>query len=433
MKDLLKSIVRDFHLSLPRQDVMPRDLKVPVQSGKIVSLIGPRRSGKTYYFYTLVNQLLAEVPREQIVYINFEDERLDLTAIELNLILEAYSELYPEHLKKPLFFFFDEIQQVPGWEKLVRRLYDTVTKSIFITGSSARLLDRELASSLRGRHVVYRLYPLSFREYCAFQHVETKDLYATAARGLLSKQFGNYLQCGGYPETLAMEPELAQKTLQSYFDVMLFRDIIERYGVTNVVALKQFLKKVLNNIANPFSVNKFFNELKSQSIAVSKNDVYHFMEYAADSFLLFILSHYDASTVKQQLASKKIYAVDTGFVNAITYRYAQDRGYLLENAVFIHLKRTREEVFFLKNRIECDFFTQDRDTIQVMQVCYSLQEEKTRQREVKGLLFAMDRFGLKEGTILTWGEEETLKADDKTVRITPAWKALLQMEPAGHQ
>ena len=428
MKDLLKTILRDFQRSLPRRDVMPRDLQVPLQSGKIISLIGPRRSGKTYFFYNLINQLAVKVPKEQIIYINFEDERLELTSARLHLIIDAYSELYPENMNKPLFFFFDEIQQIADWEKFVRRVYDTISKEIFITGSSARLLDRELASSLRGRHVVYRLYPLSFREYCSFQRLDTSDLYATVSKGLLSRQFDRYIEFGGYPEIIAMEKELAQKALQSYFEVMLFRDIIERYRVSNVVALKQFLKKIFNNIANPFSVNKFFNELKSQGILVSKNDVYHFLDYAADSLLVYTVSHYDASTIRQQTASKKVYAVDTGLVNAITFRYSQDQGYLLENAVFIQLKRLFESVFFLKNKIECDFFIQKGASTQVIQVCYSLQDEKTRTRELKGLLHAMDRFGLQEGTILTRGEEETYTVEGKIVQIKPAWKALLQME-----
>jgi len=428
MKELLKTILRDFHLSLPRLNVMPRDLQVPMRSGKIVSLIGPRRCGKTYYFYHLINQMLSGVAKEQIIYINFEDERLELTSEKLHLIVDAYSELYPENMQKPLFFLFDEIQQIPGWERFVRRVYDTISKDIYITGSSAKLLDRELASSLRGRHIVYRLYPLSFKEYCFFKQVDASDLYATASKGLLSREFDRYVQFGGYPEIIAMEPELAQKALQSYFEVMLFRDIIERHRVTNVVALKQFLKKVFSNIANPFSVNKFFNELKSQGVAVSKNDVYQFLDYAADSLLIYTVNHYDSFMVKQQMASKKLYAVDTGLVNAITFRYSHDRGYLLENAVFVQLKRATENVFFLKNKVECDFCTQAKDATQVMQVCYSLQDSDARRRELNGLLNAMNRFGLQEGTILTWGEEETITVGSKIVEIKPAWKAFLQME-----
>lgn len=172
MKELFKTIIKDFQKSLPRTDVIPRDLHVPLESKKIISLTGSRRSGKTFYLFQLINSLVQRGETDKVIYINFEDERLELSASQLQLIFDAYFELYPENYNSSLYLFLDEIQVIEGWEKFVRRVYDSFTKNIYITGSSSRMLGRDLATSLRGRNLLYNLYPLSFKEYCKFQNVE---------------------------------------------------------------------------------------------------------------------------------------------------------------------------------------------------------------------------------------------------------------------
>lgn len=426
MKEVFKTIIKDYHLSLPKNDVKQRDLQIPLNSGKIITFIGPRRCGKTFYSYWLINELSNKVEKEKIIYINFEDERLDISAANLHLIMDAYFELYPENFGQEIYIFFDEIQEIDGWEKFVRRIYDTITKNIFITGSSAKMLGKEIASSLRGRNIAYNLYQLSFREFCNFQNIDTQDVYSTQAKAILRNQFDKYLWDGGYPETIFMEKELSSKTLQSYYDVMLFRDIVERHEVANVFVLKQFLKKAMNNISSPFSVNKFFNELKSQGIKISKNSIYEFLVYSLDCFLLFILNPYDPSVAKQQAHNKKLYAVDTGLVNAVTYRFSHDKGKLLENIVFLHLNRQEKKIYFLKNKYECDFIVVEKmSPIAAIQSCLTMEDKATRDREIRGLMNALEKLNLPEGFIITLDEEEDLIVEGKKIFIRPCWKWLL--------
>ncbi len=429
MKEIFKTIISDFQNILPMKDVKQRDIQIPLDSKKIISLTGPRRSGKTYLFYFLINQLLKKVPANQIIYINFEDERLNIGSEHLQLLLEAYFELNPKITTTDIYFFFDEIQVVPGWEKFVRRIYDTVSKHIFITGSSAKMLDQEIASSLRGRHLVYHLYPLSFKEYCNFNEIEHHDIYSTRKRALLLNQFNYYLQNGGFPELSFIQPELRLKTLQSYFDVMIFRDIIERYGIRQIVSLKYFIKKLFESISSEFSINKIYNELKSMGIRITRDRLYDFLDYVTDVFLFFVTYPYQKSLVKSQMSNKKIYAIDNGLVNAVTFSFSNDYGKLLENMMFLHLLRNGNEIFFIKNGFECDFILFDRDQIKkVVQVSYSLSNIKTKKRELQGLLKAMDFFGIDHGQIITYNEKEELTINEKTIRITPAWLYLLNAD-----
>ena len=325
-----------------------------------------------------------------------------------------------------LYLFFDEIQEVEGWEKFVRRMYDTVSKKIFITGSSAKMLGKEIATSLRGRNIVYNLLPLSFDEYCKFQNIDTTDVYSTRGKAILKSQFDKYMKLGGFPETIFMDEEVTRRTLQSYFDVMLFRDIVERYKIQNVVVLKQFLKKILNNISSNLSVNKFYNELKSQGFTLSKNTIYEYLDYSLDCFLLFLLNPYEPSIVKQQMKIKKVYAIDTGLVNAITYRFSEDKGKLLENIIFLQIIREENPVFYLKNKYECDFVIQKKDTItHAVQVSFTLSDATTRSRELRGLTHAMQRFNLAKGYIITLDEEDEFVFEGKKIIVQPIWRWLL--------
>ncbi|MGH7490841.1 MAG: ATP-binding protein [bacterium] len=426
MKEILKTVIRDWQKSFPRAGVLERTLKVPFTSQKIISVIGPRRAGKTFYLFHVINQLHAQVGSDRIIYLNFEDERLELVAAQLHLILEAYYELYPDNYGKEMYLFFDEIQEVRGWEKFVRRLYDSVTKNIFLTGSSAKMLGKEIATGLRGRNLTYNLFPLSFEEYCRFQGLDLTDLHSTQAKAVFRSRFEKYMLRGGFPETVFMDEELARKTLQSYFDVMLFRDIVDRHAVSNAAVLKQFLKRILNSVSNKLSVHKFYNELKSQGLAVSKNAIYEFLDHALDCFLLFTIHAYEPSPVKQQMKTRKVYAVDSGLVNAVTYRFSEDRGALLENAVFIHLSRNECALHYLNDQYECDFIVQENQAVtKALQVCLSLESEATREREIRGALRAAERFDLPEAYIITLDEEGEFEREGRTIMIRPCWKWLL--------
>lgn len=426
MKEIIKNIIKDFHTASKRAQI-DRELVVPVDSEKIITIVGARRSGKTYYLYQLINKLPSAVKREDIVYINFEDERLTLKAEDLHLILESYYELYPDN-KKQLYFFFDEIQNIEQWEKFVRRIHDTVSKNIFITGSSSKLLSKEIATSLRGRSISYELYPLRFSEYLKFKDIDADDVYSTRNKARLAKTFYEYLKGGGFPEVVHYDKELKAKTLQSYLDVMMYRDIIERYNIKNSVALKYFIKKSLSNISNYLSVNKLFNELKSSGIKISKDSIYEFINYVGDCYLMFLVNIYSGSINIQNTNDKKIYCIDNGLANTVSFKFSEDKGRLLENLVHLFLKSTGKEVYYFSDKKECDFILLEGTKVtSAIQVTAELSKDN-KEREVNGLIEAMRYFNMKEGTILTLDQTEEIVLENRRIRVLPAWRWMLQCD-----
>ena len=422
MKELFKTIIKDFHNSeLP--SVFRREIDVPLNTGKIITLIGARRTGKTYLFYQIMNDLLTSISKENLLYINFEDERLSVNSSELNKIIEAYYELNPRK-KNKIYFFFDEIQNIDGWEKFVRRLYDTISKNIFITGSSSKLLSKEIATSLRGRTLSFEVFPFSFNEFLRYRGIDSKDHYSTKNKALIINNCDEYLKIGGFPETINLRDDLRRKTLQSYFDVMLYRDLIERYELKNPAALKYFIKKGISNIGNKITVNKLYNELKSQGIRTSKDTVYGFINQVHDSYILFPVNYYSESLSVQMINEKKLYCIDNGLANTVSFKFSEDRGRMLENLVYLNLRRYNEEIYYHKGRGECDFVVKDRDNYRVIQVTQEMSNTN-RDREIKGLIEAMERFNLKEGFVITEDFSDSIDLGKKKIYVEPVWKWLL--------
>ena len=230
-KNTLKTIIID-NQTLPKIDIWPRDLTIPLNSNKIITLAGVRRSGKTYHLFNLIKKLKAQgVSAKKILYINFEDERLQLTIDQLDLLIESFRELNPEQDLSECYFFFDEIQEVGGWEKFITRVYANLTKNIFITGSNAKLLSKEIATSLRGRTITYEVFPLSFSEYVS---ILSPDINPQSSQGKaqIINLFNQFLYDGGFPELIKLSKDVRYKTLQEYFNVMVIRDLIERYEIS---------------------------------------------------------------------------------------------------------------------------------------------------------------------------------------------------------
>ena len=421
-KEIIKQIIRDFHLS-EKFAVISRDIELPVDSGKIITIIGVRRCGKTSLLYELINTLSDTINKEQILYFNFEDERLDFQADELDLLLHAYSELYPQYDIAQCYFFFDEIQNIPQWETFIRRIYDTKTKNLFITGSNSKLLSSEIATSLRGRTLNYEIYPLSFNEFLRFKEIKP-DFYSTKQLAYIKNAQDQFLSEGGFPELVFINKEYALPVLQEYYNVLIYKDIVERYQVKNTVALKYFLKRVLNSTTKQISVNKIYNELKSAGIKTGKNSLYDFLDYCQNIYLSLVLNKYDKSLVNKELGEKKVYSIDIGFNNAIEYKFSEDKGKSLENAVFLELKRQRISVLYYKtDKSECDFICFDREkAIIAIQVTYDMSNEKTRQREINGLLNACQHFSLKSGIIITYEDEDELSIDNIHIKLIPFFK-----------
>lgn len=424
-KQLLKQIIRDFHLS-ENFDVKPRNIQPPIDTKKIITLIGVRRCGKTSIFYHMINQLIEKIEKTKILFLNFEDERFELNSDELDLILQAYMELYPSYKLSECYFFFDEIQNIPNWEKFIRRMYDTISKNIFITGSNSKLLSSEIATSLRGRTLNFEIFPLSFKEYLSFKDIEV-DFYSSKSLAFIKNAQESFLKNGSFPEILFLEEIYANKTLQEYFNVLLYKDLAERYNITNTVALKFFLKRIISSSTKQISINKIFNELKSSGIKIGKNTLYEFLEYVQNIYLALTLQKYDNSLINKELGEKKIYSIDIGLNNATEFRFSDDIGKSLENAVFLELKRKEFDIYYYRtSKSECDFLVFDKNTISdVIQVTFDMSDENTKSREIKGLIEACKNFDLKSGTIITFDSEDELIENGIKIKIIPFYKWLI--------
>ena len=431
-KDLLKSIIRSFQTEPLPQDIIKRDMDLPVDSGAVISVIGSRRAGKTYLILETIQQLLGRgVPKENIIYINFEDERLiDLKVGDLDTILQAYRELYPDTPLSETYIFFDEIQNVDGWEKFVRRIHDSITKRVYITGSNSKMLSTEIATELRGRTLPYEVFPLSFREYLRFRDIpqDQNDLYSPSVHAKVMNALEEYLLYGGFPEVITRERLLKIKTLQEYLNVMITNDLVKRYEIKSLKSIQFFVRQVLNSNTKEFSVNKIYNSFKSVQLPIAKSALYDYLEYAQTIYLAFVLNKYVYSDRLKEQTSKKIYAIDSGLYNAVNTSVLDDRAKLLENAIFLQIYRNTKEVSFYKDEYsECDFIICEQSKPKkAIQVCYSLESDETRKREVRGLVRACKALRLTEGTIVTYQTSEAATVEDGVqVQIVPAAEYLL--------
>ncbi|MBU0487924.1 MAG: ATP-binding protein [Bacteroidetes bacterium] len=424
MKNVIKGIIlENQRADLP--DVISRDLQIPLHLGVIVSLIGARRSGKTYMLYDCMKKLQREgISREKMLFMNFEDERLNIHTEDLDLILQAYSELYPDISLGEVFFFFDEIQNVPGWEKFVRRVFDTKSRGIFVSGSNSRLLSTEIATSLRGRSISFSVYPLSLREYLRFHQVPSNiDIQKT--RSAVIHYTGKFLREGGFPELVFFDETNRRRIIQQYFNVMMLRDLVERYSISNIGALRFFVKKIFAGVGKPFSVHKAFNDLKSLGYKVSNKYLYEFFSQSNDIFLCQTINRYHPSEIKQEKSDKKAYIIDNGMLSAIEFSVSKNEGKLFENMVALEFLKAGKEIMYFKQTYECDFVVKDNLTLSPVQVCFDLHDGETRQREIRGLVECCHALDVTRGTIITFDQEESFEQNGVQVDVVAVWRWFL--------
>ncbi len=390
-----------------------KEVESKVKLPHVVVLTGLRRSGKS----TLLRQLMKKhYHEEDFYYINFEDERLfNFPASEFNKLYETLVSLYG----KKKTFFLDEIQNVTNFETFVRRLYEEGFK-FFITGSSATLLSKELGTKLTGRHVDIIVRPFSFLEFLELKGMQlTKEsIYKIDSKVEIKKYFEEYLINGGMPEYLVYnDPEL----LTRVYEDTVIKDIAVRHKVDNVTVLRQLYSYLISNLANRFS----FNSIKNFTNINSVNTIKKFIGYLEDTYFAQTINKFDYSYKKQIVNDKKFYILDNGFIEVLSKKFSKDKGWLLENLVFINLNN-ENEVFYYANQSECDFIVaKNRKVTHAIQVCYDLNEG-SRKREILGITDAMKQFNLKEGLILTNSQEEEIKFEGKKIIVKPVWKWLLE-------
>lgn len=371
-----------------------RDIHLPTIKGKALAVIGMRRSGKTTFLWQcLADRLAAGTPRDALLYFNFEDERLaEMTAQDLQLVVEEYFSLHPERRDaKQVTFFLDEIQEVSGWETFVRRLLDTEKVELFLSGSSARLLSREVATSMRGRAMEVLVYPFSLREALRHRGAEPKPPWADlpkASRSALDKHFRAYLFEGGFPESQGVPPRDRANLLRTYVDVAILRDVIERHGVTNPAALRWLQRHLLGNPAGTFSVQKFFDALKSQGLPVGKNTLHDYLAHLEDAFLVRTVSLHTASERQRMVNPRKAYPIDPGLITLYERTGRANLGHALETVVLLELERRGCELDYVRtgDGFEVDFFARNPNGgATLIQVCTDVSEPNTYAREVRAL------------------------------------------------
>lgn len=425
MKNVLKTIIADFHAAR-LNPVMSRRMVLPVDSGIIISVVGVRRSGKTYLLFDTIKRIIAAgISKKNIIYINFEDERLTLDQEKLDLIIQAYIELYPGKDLSKCYFFFDEVQNINGWEKFVRRIFDTISRNVYVTGSNSRLLSTEIATELRGRAISYTLYPLSFSEYLDFKKAE-KDYDSTIRRIQLAEHFRMFMIYGGFPELIDLDESLKIKKLQDYFNTIIYRDLIDRYNITNPSILKFFLKRILSQVTKPVSVNRIYNDLRSLRYKIGNNILYDYTEYIQVSFASVMIPKFDYSLVRQEKSEKKVYSIDTGILTAVDYSFSENHGKLLENLVALELIKSGREIMYFNDTRECDFIMMEKKDYSALQICYSLAEDETFEREVEGILRACEKLKINKGTIVTFDDEQVIQRGDIAIQVKPAFKFILE-------
>jgi len=432
MIETLKSIILDFQ-EIKLETGVPRSVKTVVVPGKATVCIGVRRSGKSTYLFQIVQKLLDDgVSRKNILYLNFFDDRLhNLGQAGLGNITEAYYSLYPEKKNtETVYCFFDEIQAVDRWEPFVDRLMRTEMCEVYITGSSARMLSKEIATQMRGRALSWELFPFSFREFLDYKGIEGTGHLSTKKRLLVQKAFGEYWVTGGFPEVVGLDRHLRIKIHQEYLQAILFRDLIERHDISHPRAVADLAHRLIDNAASLYSVNSLTGYLKSLGHKAPKAAVSDYLEWFEDAFFLFTVRIYDASLARSKTNPKKIYCIDQALITSVASGILVNSGHLLENLVFTALRRVTPDIWYCKTRNgqEVDFMAKlQNGSGLLVQACETMADPKTRKRELVALKDAMAEFDLKSGMVVTRNEEERIEVDSGTIEVVPAWRFLLDL------
>jgi hypothetical protein len=423
-KETLKEIVvfnenfitKDIETIVERENIF-----LPPKLNKVVVFYGVRRSGKSYVLFDCFKR-----HKDSAVYVDFEDERLtDFGVKDFQRLKEAFLELKPHLLGKEIFLLFDEVQTVRGWESFSRRAVERENIKVFLTGSSSKMMPQEFHTSLRGRTWSIELLPFSFREYLRFKGVDPKDKSVVYGRNkpLLKKYFSEYLKWGGFPEVaLSISEFEKRKLIKEYLEAMFFKDLVERFDISNIHLLDSLKEKVFSSFSLKLSLTAFYRQYKDK-FPFSKDSLFLYYKHFLDSMLAFEVRKFSESSYKRLRNPAKIYLVDTGIARRAT---SADAGRLLENIVFLELRRRGAEIFYFEEKRECDFIIKNNNTnFSAYQVVWELNEEN-ESREINGLIEACGSLGIKKGIILTSDEEGKRKKGNVEIEIIPVWKWLLK-------
>ena len=408
----------------------------PVQlPGKATAVIGIRRAGKTTFLHQIRQEHIGRgVPRECLPYLSFEDERLaGLEASQLGTLVDEYHRRFPDASSAAVKWHFDEIQTVPGWERFVRRLLDTEGNDVVVTGSSAALLSREIATALRGRAWQVLIHPFSFEEALRHQGRSIPAgvdaaLLTGRDRSRLERHFLDWLEIGGFPEVQGVAAATRHRLLRDYVDVAMLRDVVERHDVRNVAGLRHLVRHLLGNAGSSFSVGRFHGVLRSQGIAIGKDALHQFLAYLEDCFLVRTLWMETASERQRMVNPRKVYPVDPGLIPVFDRTGRANTGHALETAVLVELERRGYEVTYVRTPegYEVDFFARGLGgECQLIQVCADLSDAATAAREFRALAAGALLFPRARQRLLALTRDRLPPTAPATVEVQAAYEWLL--------
>ena len=400
MSEILEPLLLEFYEKLPIP-LLAREVQLIELPGKVSAVIGMRRVGKTHRLYQKINQLLAsDVDSTCIFYLNLEDDRLpSLEKGMLARLVDKFYELFPQNHQRHCWLFLDEVQNAADWPQVLRRLLDTKDVSLYVSGSSAKLLSKEIATTLRGRAIASEIWPYNLHEYAkARSKCIPKGSMSPRQRDEYLYLLNEYILNGGFAETVDYSELHRRRVHEDYVSVAILRDIMERHDVKNEHLLRYLIKFVLSNVSKPISLYKVFNDLKSQGRSVGKNTLYEYFDYISDCYLAFLVPLYTESIRKQESNPRKVYAVDTGIAASHMIGARNNMGRLFENLIYLDLRRHGYTVhyYITDSGREVDFVAIALDgTLQLVQACFDMSDKETKEREVAALREAEKEFNIR--------------------------------------
>ena len=419
MEDKILRYLIDRKKDIKLLDIKRRSIKLSPTKDFILSIVGPRRAGKTYLLYYFIKS--NNLKDKNYLFVNFEE-------IEGNLsdFIDKHQEIYGKY---PRFLFLDEIQNLNNWEREVYKVYERKRFYIFLTGSSSKFLSKEIATQLRGRSLTIKLFPFSFKEILQINNLK-KKFYSSEEIGRIKNILRTCIREGCFPDIVLKKVE-ASKFVSEFVDLVIYRDIMERYEIRNRVGLEFFIRNAIASTSNIFSVNKIYNSAKSLQIKVSKNTLYNFQKFLEDVNVVFFLKKYSRSIKKIELSLPKSYVVDNSIYTFTTYKY--DIGILMENFVFQELLKLGYEpnrnLFYFGNNYEVDFILLEKGIVkQLIQVTFASNKSELKKEETGNLVKASKKLNCKDLLIITWDYEDDLEVEGKIINCLPLWKWLLQKE-----